>query len=449
MKNLKKKLVALLLVMAIILPVIPVLAESVPMEGPKISPWAMGDITDSQFIGIMEISQETLAKDYTKPATQDELKKLKEQFEIKLSSTGMESKNEFKEEKVDEKLTRGKVLLDIYNILGKYDKNISGETEPIKYLAENKILRGKGTDYNLDDEVTLEEAFVFYVRAIKKFYADNDLGGKGVFYKIENKGNTVYLFGSIHLGDYKMYPINASRMNTFEEADELFVELNTQDSKMIQEVQGMQFRTDGKKLKDELGEELYKEYQEIATSLGMEESMYENLDGWAVLNQLLMIPTLTQNPISPIIGIDNYLITLANLSGKSIISLETVETQKETLKKFYGDNEDALLENIKEAIEIIKSEEKMAESLKGVDNLINIWNEGNEKALGTMFEEDESAKILTSARDPEMAKKIIDLLESKDKKTSFVLVGAGHYAPNGSVVDIIEKAGYIVENLNK
>ena len=47
-----------------------------------------------------------------------------------------------------------------------------------------------------------------------------------------------------------------------------------------------------------------------------------------------------------------------------------------------------------------------------------------------------------------MARQIIELLESDEKSTSFVLVGAGHYAPEGSVVDIIKKAGYTVESFN-
>ena len=85
---------------------------------------------------------------------------------------------------------------------------------------------------------------------------------------------------------------------------------------------------------------------------------------------------------------------------------------------------------------------------KEIDNLKMNWNSGEADKIGELFEEDESSKILTSKRDPEMARQIIELLESDEKSTSFVLVGAGHYAPEGSVVDIIKKAGYTVESFN-
>lgn len=446
MKSLRKRIVALLLVLTIILPLMPVLAEG-EVTGPQISSWALEDLTDSQYIGILEITEENLSRDYTKLVEAEELKALNDSFKNKFESNNVKKVENFDPVDVREDLTRGRVLEEIFNVLGQYDPKVTADIDPIKYLSEKKIVRGKGSDLNLEDEVTVEEVLVFYVRAIRDFYKENDLGGKGVFYKIENKGNTVYLFGSIHIGDNKMYPLKFDRLKAFEEADNLFVEINTQDPELVEAMAMIQYRTDGKKLKDELGEEIYAEYQAIANSLGLEEAVYENLEAWAVLNQLSLIPVMIKNPISSMIGIDTFFITKANLQGKSIESLETLETQKATLEKFYGADKEVLLEKIREAIEVIKSEEKLNESLVDLEKLINYWNEGDEKNLALGFDEDENARILTKDRDPEMVKQIIGLLESEKGETSFVVVGAGHYAPKGSVVDILKNAGYKVDNI--
>jgi uncharacterized protein YbaP (TraB family) len=445
MKNFRRRLVALLLGLIIVFPAVPVFAQENDLG---ISDWAIEDISDSQYIGILEISEETLSMNYLKDIDEEILKEFIENFDKKLESTGVKRENNFENVPVEKDLTRERVLLEIYNVLGKYDSNITAETNPIEFFSENGILKGKGSDNKLEDIATIEEALIFFVRSTKYFYEINDLGGRGVFYKVENDGNTVYLFGSIHLGDNMMYPIEANRLKAFEESDKLFVELDVQDQGILAQLQKYQTRSDGKKLKDELGEELYAKYQAIAESLGLKESDYENLEGWAVLNQLTMIPTLSENPYGSILGVDNFFISKSKLQGKPVISLETVEIQMDTLMEFYGNNKDVLLSNIEEAIEVIHSEEKIAQSKKEIDNLKMNWNSGEADKIGELFEEDESSKILTSKRDPEMARQIIELLESDEKSTSFVLVGAGHYAPEGSVVDIIKKAGYTVESFN-
>lgn len=449
MRNFKKRLLAFLLILAMILPVTPVFAEETLPQGPNMSPWAVEYIVDGQMTGILGMEQSGIIKDYTKEATSEEIEKFNQNFANKMATNGLETVDLFDKVEVNKDGTRESIVLSIYNIMGLYDDAITSGTEPIDYLIENKIILGNGNDYNLENKATTEEAITFYVRAIKHLYSIKDLGGKGVFYKVENKGNTVYLFGSIHLGDFHMYPLDSKRVNAFNESQELHVELNIQDPEILGKFQSSQTRKDGKKLKDELGEDLYNKLKKVFQDMGVDEEHYENLEGWAVLTQLSILPSLAKYPYSTMLGIDNYFITKANLKGIPVKSMESVEVQVKTLKEYYGASDEVLKEAIAEYLEIFDSEEKFNAVISETEELLKKWNDGDEKGIGKMFEMEESSKILTAGRDPEMAEKIAEILESEDGKTAFVLVGAGHYAPEGSVVDILEKNGYKVENLNK
>lgn len=449
MKNKRKILVSLLLILAMLLSVVPVFAQEASAQGTKISPWTYENLIDSQMMGILDLEKSSKISDYTEKVTVKDIENLNKNLENKMKSTELKENLNFKSVEFEMDNTRESILLSIYNIIGKFDKEITSDENPLEYLMDKKILLGNGKDYKLKDVATLEEAITFYVRAIDYLYRINNLGGKGVFYKVENKGNTVYLFGSIHMADYFMYPIDNKRIEAFNNSDELLVELNIQDPEILASFQTAQLRKDGKKLKDELGEELYSRYKAIFDQMGVEEATYEDLEGWAAANQLTILPTLAKYPYATILGVDNYFITKAKLKGIPVKSLESVDIQIDTLKSFYAGDEDILKEVIKANLEVLNSQELIEKSIKEMETLLNNWNFGNEKEIGEIFEKDESSKILTEKRDPALAEKIKGLLNSGEGKTYFVLVGAGHYAPKGSIVDILENEGFKVENLNK
>ena len=54
--------------------------------------------------------------------------------------------------------------------------------------------------------------------------------------------------------------------------------------------------------------------------------------------------------------------------------------------------------------------------------------------------------MLLGERDINMAEKISSLLESEEKGTSFIVVGAGHFLTEESILYHLEQKGYKVEN---
>ena len=53
--------------------------------------------------------------------------------------------------------------------------------------------------------------------------------------------------------------------------------------------------------------------------------------------------------------------------------------------------------------------------------------------------------MLFGERDKNMAQKLTTILEQKEKKTYFVVVGSGHLALKGSVVDRLKEKGFKVD----
>lgn len=450
MKKLQRKILLLALALILVFTAVPVLAEEAPAASPPVfSPWAILDLTDSQYFGLTPMTSDADGKDYTVEISQEELETLEKNFLAKLERNNVKVNENFKPEKLELDNTRNSIIRNIFNVMGRYDLNVNNETDPIDYLVSEGILRGNGEDLKLEEKATIEEAITFYVRGIRKIYEKADLGSKGVFYKIKNKGNTAYLFGTVHLGDVDMYPIHNSRIQALIESDVVLPELNLLDQNTILEVGTSQFRTDGSELKDEIGEELFNELAALFTQMGVTEEVLNTMETWAVINNLSNMIMLLDDPTAPLLGIDMYVLTNSMFLGKEIQPLETVETQMGTLDEYYRNFSDESKKTIRELLDGLDDEEVIKETQDELKTMMKAWKEGDEEVIVELFEGDESSQILVKERDPEMAKKIKELLKKDGENTYFVMVGSGHYSPEGSVLTYLEDYGFEIIDLNK
>jgi uncharacterized protein YbaP (TraB family) len=138
-------------------------------------------------------------------------------------------------------------------------------------------------------------------------------------------------------------------------------------------------------------------------------------------------------------GIDKHFFDRAVKDGKSIESLETPESQLELLSGLSDADSEALLaESLKE----------MAKFKSLFGELMEAWKSGDTKAIESI--------ILDSFRDyPAIHKKFlldrnhawapkIEKL-AKEGGKAIVIIGAGHLVGKESVVELLQKSGYTVE----
>lgn len=411
------------------------------VKQPTLSPWAVKPINNAQMQGIYPISPEQQTKNYTVEVSKSDIDSLNKALESKLELTKLKINNKtFKPVSVKNDNTREDVLTNIYNIVGPYADN-SGKGV-VEYFKENKLINGNGTDLSLDKKATLEQTITFYNRAITDVINDQNMGGKGVFYKVQANGNTVYMFGSIHAGNDSMYPVDSDVMDAFESSDELFVEADITNAEQI--VKSQKKLISDTPLSEQLGADLYNRYKAVMDKYGVPEESYKNLKLWSAYNTLSSIPMATEMPYGTAFGVDQYFLINANLDQKQIKELESIDFQFDMLEKFGTEKYLALTKELLTQIE--KDNGKTI--IQELKNMQQYWRNGDENAFDKIFSsQDEFTKYLVVDRDPEMAKKIDGLLKSKDKKTYFVVVGSGHYAPKNSVINYLKNMGYTVENL--
>lgn len=414
--------------------------QSFAQEAPVISPWAIKTVDAAQKSGIYPIQ----LGDFKKAVTIDEIKELDKKSDEKLAKYGLKKSTTFKAVEEKDSTTRKDILSRLYNTIAIYDEKAN--TDPIKYFSEQKVLSGSAKGLELDEKASLEMAITFYNRAVDKLITDNGKGAEGFLYKIEKNKNTVYLLGSIHIGNSDMYPLKKSITDAYKSSDEIFVEVNTQNPKVLQELTEQMKRTGNKTLKEELGEEYYNKLNKFLKEFQIPEGSLDTQKLWAINNTLSTLPMLVSDPNAPTYGTDANFLTLAALDGIKINELENVNTQ---VKALSSQSDEEYIKNIKEVLDMTK-EEYLKSGAEELNTLKTSWIAGDNKKLVETLkleENNEATKALFETRDPEMAKVIANLLEKGQGKTYFVIAGSGHFVPDTSARGYLEKMGYEVKEV--
>ncbi|UTR13906.1 TraB/GumN family protein [Salipaludibacillus sp. LMS25] len=266
-----------------------------------------------------------------------------------------------------------------------------------------------------------------------------DEPSKGIFLTVSEGTQTVYLLGSIHVGDENLYPLHNEIEKAFDEADHLAVEIDMADidemevaSYMMQE--GMY--TDGTALSDVLDEDVYEKTVSHLSEFGMTSSLVDTYKPWFV-SMLLTDIALMETDISSEHGIDNYFMERAHNDGLPVISLESIESQLETIS---GAPEEAQVESLESTVEGYDVYEE------DTQHLINLWRSGNSEILTYLRDMDnELDQLVLDERDVAMTEQIEAFLQEDNGDTYFVVVGAMHLVGDNSIAGLLEQRGYHVE----
>ncbi|RVU54336.1 TraB/GumN family protein [Anaerosphaera multitolerans] len=412
------------------------------LQAPIVSDWSVLALDNAQKKGILPLSTSPI--DYRENIKTEELKNLNDNTLEKLQSFSLQPSKEFKPLELKNNLTREDVLINIFNIIGTYDEEIGESTDPIKFLQEKNILVGNGENLQLDRAASYEESATFYNRAVDYLAYKNNLGSKGYFYKAENKGNIVYMLGSIHLGSNDMYPLKKEIVDAFYNSDELYVEVDISNEESSYMADLMP-RTDGTTLKDDLGEEVYSKLKKYMDNYEIPEENYNNLKLWAAYNQISNIPIFVNQPLGTSLGIDSHFISHAKLLGKPVKELESIKLQADTLAS-YDENEYK-----KMLIDLIEDLDENGEKnhIDSLNYMYKAWIDGNEEYMKLSSDPNNPfSQLLLKDRDPKMADQIEEMLNSEEGKTYFVVVGSLHYVPDNSVLKYLEDKGFEIVNLN-
>lgn len=246
----------------------------------------------------------------------------------------------------------------------------------------------------------------------------------------------VYLTGSIHVGKKEWYPLDKTYDQVLEASSAVYFEISDPNPALIaQESQRYGMFPPGRTLSGVLG---FADFQTVCAFFSRNEPnmipmVLERIRPWLLNISLARIYLMKHPEFSVECGLEK--VFSRHLGNRKAYSLETVESQFSAMAKV----PDAaagrmLLESIRDFNQAGRDLKRIMESLENgsPDNLTMITNE-------MAFKHPEYFRCLFLERNQLMTEKIYDLL--KEKQTVMVLIGAGHFAGTGSILEYLWEKG--------
>ena len=402
-------------------------------KNPIFSPWAAEELNQAQFMGLYPAKNFFDGRDFTKAATLDDAKTCYKLAKEKIEAKGLEIGGDFS----FKDLSRAEILNSISKLLG-------DEKFEIKNLRAAKIFLGPADEKYLNSKIPLQEMISLYSRAVNKVLQDKGKVSKGFFYEVNNKGNKIYMLGSIHVGNSSLYPIDENIIKALKSSEKIYMEIDLSNREEAKKMRQKIYYNDGKNLKDDLGEQLYSRVLKIFQGYGMEEDQVKILRPWAIYNTMASDPK-GESPKGSF-GVESYFLALSLLNKIEIDELESMEFQSNILSNFDKKTYVEMIENL--TAEIEKNGYKNINS--GLYTLLDAWQNGDRdkmKSILSLKGDEVSEKFneaILDERDEGMAKKIDAMLKKDGKNTYFILIGSAHLVPENSVTGILRDMGYKV-----
>lgn len=261
--------------------------------------------------------------------------------------------------------------------------------------------------------------------------------GKGLLFRIE-KGDVQpsYLFGTVHLEDSRVLTLPQPVRTAFDESRTVVLEITLDETAILASALGMLI-TDGRELRDIVGEELYLRTVSAMEPRGIPEVALRHYKPWSVMT-LLVIP-------QPETGLflDLVLYQTARAEGKQVRGLESIDEQLAIFNEISEDDQVKLLEETLNNLDKLPTmfeemlDAYLARDLAGLIEINEAYQDLGDPELAEMFEE-----RLVDSRNLRMVERLRPMLEEGGV---FVGVGALHLPGEEGILNLLHRAGYRVE----
>ena len=447
--RMKKKWLGLFMTLSILITTLsPVWAAEQPTM--DVSKWAITTLNEGEKYGIYPI--EWYYDGFKSEISSEKLEALIEGVDAKLATVG--NKVDFKALDTANDRTREDVLIRLYNLLGSYGL-VEGD-DAIAYMQSEGIVNGTSKGIELNLACSAEQAVVLAIHTVQVEFDKMDAGAKGLFWKVEKNNNTVYLLGSVHVGNTTMYPLDNDITDAFNLSDMLLVEAD-----MINSAAGVEYYmskavySDGTTIKDHISAELYTKLLTVFEKYNLDPAVYGTFKPWVLANELNVFSmtsseTAEDKAKSANLGIDMSLTINAYLSQKPVVELEGIPYQTDLFDNLTQVYQEEYLGSIIENI-LNTGNGDVSEDAQLLTKWLDYWIAGDltefkkNFAADSSLEDSELTSMLYGKRDVDMTDKIQNLLDQEGKATYFVVVGSGHFINDNSIVDLLTEKGYKVE----
>jgi len=264
-----------------------------------------------------------------------------------------------------------------------------------------------------------------------------------LMWKATSPSATVYLVGSIHVGDSSMYPLPKEVESAFAAAKVLAVEINVKNadqSKMMGLVQKYGMYGDDDSLTKHLSKETQAALDDYCTRHNVPRMGMEKLKPW-VMAVTIIAMAWQQAGEDPSQGIDMHFLDESK-PPQRIDELETMESQLSIFAEATEEEQQSMLASA------LKQGDKMKDLIKRMEAA---YISGDPDALQKIMAEQDDVgsksleKKLLDDRNVAMAGKMEEYL--KGKEPIFAVVGAAHIIGDKGIAKQLRDRGYKVEQV--
>jgi uncharacterized protein YbaP (TraB family) len=261
-------------------------------------------------------------------------------------------------------------------------------------------------------------------------------------------GGTVYLFGTVHVGNTALYPLPPAVESAFGRASRLALEIDPTDEEVAKDALQRMTYPARDALHRHVPAETFMRVKQASQRLGLDVNAMDRMrPGLASL--ALSSAQLEKDGYERELGLDRYLAKRAQREGKQVVQLETAAQQAQLLAQLPAATQRAMLTGTLARL-------RNRELTNRTNELMDAWATGNvdwmtELSKGdgvaiTAKKPDTFTRRLYTRCNTQMAKKIGGML--KDSQTTFVAVGTMHLIGESGLVRQLGKKGYVVRRVD-
>ena len=282
---------------------------------------------------------------------------------------------------------------------------------------------------------------LFWMLAAPAFGAD-----RGALFKVTGNGHSMYLFGTIHMGQPGFFPLEPRIAAAVAGASALALEVDPMDKKAAEsamKAHGM--ATTGASI-DKLTPDFRNRLNKALDKAGLEASYVAQYKPWLVAT-ILAIAEYAAQGYSAELSVDAHLAQLARANKVPIIELETPLFQ---LGMFNRLSEAEQLHFLEESIAMIETGKQGAE----VRQIVDAWRKADRGALDAIAQRVDSdtsmggkfvKTVMLDERNVAIADKLAALLQRSDR--SVAAIGVLHLLGSNSVPALMKARGLTVERV--
>lgn len=265
---------------------------------------------------------------------------------------------------------------------------------------------------------------------------------QSLFWEVSGNGlkKSSYLYGTMHVGDERVYQFGAPVKNSFKNADFVALELNMDSVDQTAVMMGLIMEGDYT-VKGLLGEDKYSYVDKFfSDSMSTPLSMMNKMQPMYLASMVSARHLQNEND-----ALDLYFHKEAKKNGTTVIGLEQMQEQISAFKSIpYEEQADMLYK-------AIKNEYEPSDTTASTDVMVEYYVKGDIEALYeyTVANSDFSDSTSQVFNDAFLIKRnhnMVDRVIPKMKEGSvFMAVGAAHLGGETGVIELLRKQGYTVE----